>query len=140
MIQQQISKYADQIGFTGSLFCLIHCILTSGIIVVSSAVSHIDEHAHHSHVLDFWGYLDISMIIISGLAVYFAVRKTHSDFLKKSMWIFYLLYAVSMLVKYIGYEPMWLALLSYAASFGLIISHLVNLKLTHTKQPDVCTC
>lgn len=140
MMKQKLSQYADQIGFTGSLFCLIHCILTSGVIVVSSAVSHIDEHEHHSHVLDIWGYLDISMIIISGIAVYFAARKTFSEPLKMIMWSFYCLYAASMLVKYTGYEPMWLAVLSYVASFGLIISHLVNLKLTHTKQPEVCTC
>ncbi|NME70680.1 MerC domain-containing protein [Flammeovirga aprica] len=142
-LRHQISKYADQIGFTGSLFCLIHCILTSGVIVISSAVSHMDGHDHghdHAHTLDLWGFLDISMILVGGIAVYFAVKKTKSDFLKNGMWLFYLIYASSMMMKYVGYEPLWLAIVSYAASTGLILSHLYNLKLTHTKQKEVCTC
>lgn len=141
MLRQQVAKYADQIGFTGSLFCLIHCILTSGVIVISSAVSHMDDHHHdHAHTLDIWGFLDITMIIISGVAVYFAVKKTKSNILKNGMWLFYSVYASSMMMKYVGYEPLWLAILSYGASIGLIVSHLINLKQTHTKQKEVCTC
>ncbi|WP_172826924.1 MerC domain-containing protein [Flammeovirga sp. SJP92] len=140
-MRQNIVKYADQIGFTGSLFCLIHCILTSGIIVISSAVSHSGEHHHdHAHTLDVWGVLDITMILISGVAVFFATKKTKSDLLRNGMWLFYTVYAFSMMVKYVGYEPLWLAIVSYGASIGLIVSHLINLKQTHTKQSEVCTC
>ncbi|OHX67656.1 MerC domain-containing protein [Flammeovirga pacifica] len=135
-LNNRIEKYADQIGFTGSLFCLIHCILTSGVIIFSSAVSHMHEgHDHsHAHSLDFFGMLDISMVLIGGIAVYFASKKTHVKWMKVGMWLSYLVYATTMLVKYAGFEPMWLAIISYTASFSLIALHLMNLKKAHSNE------
>ncbi|NLR89577.1 MerC domain-containing protein [Flammeovirga agarivorans] len=142
-VQIKLEKYADQIGFTGSFFCLVHCILTSGLIFISSTVSHIhDGHDHdHGHVFDFWGVLDISMILVGGVAVYFASKKTHSKPIKWGLWLSYLVYATSMLIKYVGFEPVWLAVLSYTASFALIALHLANLKFSHSsKECDSKVC
>ncbi|TRX67714.1 MerC domain-containing protein [Flammeovirga kamogawensis] len=138
-LQDKVTQYADQIGFTGSLFCLIHCILTSGVIVVSSAMSHVHEAHSHAHQIDFWGILDLSMIAISGIAVWFASRKTHTPSLKFGMWTSYMVYAVTMLIKYVGYEPTWLAVTSYVASLLLIACHLINLRQANHCENKVCT-
>ncbi|ANQ50904.1 MerC domain-containing protein [Flammeovirga yaeyamensis] len=135
-LRLRLERYADQIGFTGSLFCLIHCILTSGVIIFTSALSHAHEgHDHaHSHTMDFFGVLDISMVLIGGIAVYFASRKSCIRWMKVGMWMSYLVYATTMLVKYAGFEPMWLAVISYSASFSLIALHFMNMKKTHGKD------
>ena len=131
-LQERISKYADQIGISGSAICLVHCILTSGIMILSTTASHLHCDHHHSHVLDFWGMIDLSMILISGIAVYFASKKTHNRTLKQMMWVAYVTYAITMSSKFLGFEPAWLTIVSYLASFLLIGTHLYNLRYGHS--------
>ncbi|MBD0404850.1 MerC domain-containing protein [Flammeovirga sp. EKP202] len=132
LLKKEFIRYTDQIGITGSFICLVHCIITSGVMIGSSIVSlsahhHGHDHGHHHH-LDFFGILDISMILVSGIAVYFASQKSHDPLLKNIMWGSYSLYSVSMLVKYIGFEPTWITVVSYSMSLVLIGCHLINLK------------
>ncbi|OHX66773.1 MerC domain-containing protein [Flammeovirga pacifica] len=122
-----LEKNSDQIGITGSLICLVHCILTSGIILGSSFISHHAHHGHHHHTFDFWGIVDLSMILVSGVAVYFATRKCLKHTHSKLMWVCYLAYLASTISKYLGFEPLELSLLSYAASISLIGLHIKNI-------------
>ena len=131
-LKAKISKYADQIGISGSAICLVHCILTSGIMILSTTASHLHCGHHHSHELDLWGFIDLSMIFISGIAVYFASKKAHAPILKNLMWFSYLIYAITMSSKFAGFEPVWLTIISYLASFLLIGAHLYNLKHGHS--------
>lgn len=132
-IKKEFIKYTDQIGITGSFICLIHCIITSGLMIGSSFLSHASHHhGHHHHYLDIWGIIDISMILVSGIAVYFSTQKCHEQLMKSVMWVSYIIYSLTMLVKYIGFEPTWLSILSYTMSFVLIGGHFINLKKCHT--------
>ncbi|NME67866.1 MerC domain-containing protein [Flammeovirga aprica] len=130
LLQKRFIKYTDQIGITGSFVCLVHCIITSGIMIGSSVISHSSHHHHeHIHQLDIWGIIDISMIVVSGIAVYFSTKKCSSKETRSHiMWGSYLVYSLSMISKYFGFEPAWLSIISYAMSFVLIGSHLMNLK------------
>ncbi|KXX67971.1 MerC domain-containing protein [Flammeovirga sp. SJP92] len=133
-LKREFIKYTDQIGITGSFICLIHCIITSGVMIGSSIISHSSHHHHHDHIhqLDIWGIIDLSMIVISGIAVYFSTKKCSSSEARSIvMWVSYIVYSVCMLSKYFGFEPLWLSILSYTMSFVLIGSHLMNLKKCH---------
>ncbi|NLR94485.1 MerC domain-containing protein [Flammeovirga agarivorans] len=132
-LKREFIRYTDQIGITGSFVCLVHCIITSGVMIGSSFLSHSThhhhDHIHHIHQLDIWGMIDLSMIVISGMAVYFSTLKCSAQSLQnKLMWGSYIIYALSMISKYIGFEPVWLSGLSYAMSFMLIGLHLRNIK------------
>lgn len=133
-----ITKYADHIGASGSFFCLIHCILTSGILIASTAGAHMhaDGQLHHHHHLDLWGIIDLSMILISGLAIHWATKPSEI-LVKQVMWGIYLVYALTMLGKYVGIENQITTLISYSASFALIGFHLWNLKRKHSAS---CNC
>ncbi|NLR89755.1 MerC domain-containing protein [Flammeovirga agarivorans] len=133
-IKETLRKKSDQIGITGSFICLVHCMLTSGLIIGSSLMQHGHEH-HHHHTLDFWGFVDLSMILVSGVAVYFTTKKCQHHLHAKVMWIVYLLYVITCILKYFGFEPMWLSILSYTASIALISLHLKN--LFHTKKVEI---
>ncbi|KXX67625.1 MerC domain-containing protein [Flammeovirga sp. SJP92] len=130
-LKKEFYRYTDQIGITGSFICLIHCIITSGLMIgstVMSNASHHHEHAHH-HTLDVWGMIDLSMVVVSGIAVYFSTLKsTDEEFQNKLMWATYIVYSFCMLSKYMGFEPVGLTYLSYLMSFSLIGMHTVNLK------------
>ena len=135
---QTIFKYSDQIGISGSLLCLIHCFITSGVLILSTTASHMHNHSHHHghhHHLDFWGWIDITMILVSGLAIYGATRDSSLN-TRHMMWLIFSVYAASMISKYFGFEPLGLTLVSYLSSFSLIGFHLVNLWRKHKS----CAC
>lgn len=91
----KIFKYSDHIGISGSLLCLIHCILTSGILILSTTASHMHHHGQHHghhHHLDLWGWIDLSMIAVSGLAIYGASRGISLK-IKRIMWLVFSIYA-----------------------------------------------
>lgn len=134
--QNKLIKYSDHLGISGSVFCLIHCIITSGVLIFSTASSHMDHHHNHHHVFDAWAVIDLSMIVISGLAIYWATHEC-SIKIKKSMWFLFSIYALSMILKYVGYEPLGITIISYASSFGLIVFHLINLRQKHKNS---CSC
>lgn len=127
-VQHKLIRYSDHIGISGSVFCLIHCIITSGVLILSTAGSHLhhhDLHDHH-HAFDIWAIIDLSMILISGLAIFWATSKSSLK-TKRTMWIIFTIYALTMLLKYIGMETMGITILSYASSFSLIGFHLFNI-------------
>lgn len=127
-IKKEFIKYTDQIGITGSFICLVHCIITSGFMIGSSILSHTSPHHGHHHYLDIWGIIDLSMIAISGGAVYFSTKKCNDLLHKYMMWVSYSIYALTMLLKYFGIEPTWLCIVSYTMSFILIGGHIINIK------------
>lgn len=135
-IQNKLIKYSDHIGVSGSFFCLIHCIITSGVLILSTASSHIQHHHDHHHLFDAWAIIDLSMVLISGLAIHWATSKSTLR-TKKIMWIIFAVYALSMLFKYVGFEPLGITIISYTSSLGLIVFHLINLKHKHNKS---CAC
>jgi hypothetical protein len=113
-----LSRKADYIGITGSVLCIIHCLITP-ILLMSTALMKHDE-------LRF-GYLslDYVFIIVNIIAVYFATRHHASPVIKRALWGFLTLFAVAIvledtneLFEYLG----------YAASAGLVVTHLVNIR------------
>ncbi len=110
---------ADYIGITGSVLCIIHCILTP-VIAVSSSLLFKDSLVEGMHML---GY---AFILINGVAVYYATRNGHLEKLNKFLWGAFALFAASILLEEVSEVFHYLG---YLGSFLLIVGHSLNLYL-----------
>jgi hypothetical protein len=113
-----LSRKADYIGITGSVLCIIHCLITPVLLMSSALIKH-DE-------LRF-GYLslDYLFIIVNIVAVYFATRHHASPAIKRSLWGFLLVFAVAIVLEDANEAFEYLG---YVASAGLVITHMINIR------------
>ncbi len=124
MKTDDLSRKADYIGITGSVLCIIHCLITPVLLVSSSLLQ-------TSSLRTGFLSLDYIFIGINAVAVYFATRHVVSVPVKRSLWGFLALFSIALILEHT--HPIF-AYVAYAASAGLVISHLVNIRqhrLTH---------
>ena len=122
-----LSRKADYIGITGSVLCLIHCLATPVLLMTTTALRH--EHLHIGYLS-----LDYVFIGVNIAAVYFATKDNQSTLVKRALWGFLILFAIGIACENVG--PAF-QLLGYAASAGLVMTHLVNIRqhrLQHTRS------
>lgn len=112
------SRKADYIGITGSVLCLVHCLVTPVLLMTTAAL-------HDEHLRVGFLSLDYVFIGVNIVAVYFATKATGSPLIKKALWGFLALFTVSILLEDRGQT---FQLLGYAASVGLVMTHLVNIR------------
>jgi len=112
------SRKADYIGITGSVLCIIHCMITP-ILLMSSALLQ-DEHVR-------FGYLSLDYIFIgiNIVAVYFATRHYALPVIKKALWGFLALFSIAILLEDVN--PIF-EYVGYLASIGLVTTHLFNIR------------
>lgn len=118
MKEDFLSRKADYIGITGSVLCIIHCLVTP-LLLMSSSLLKVDA-------LRF-GYLslDYVFICVNIVAVYFATRHFASPIVKACLWGFLSLFTVAILLEDVNEVFEYVG---YMASAGLVITHLVNIR------------
>lgn len=108
---------ADYIGITGSILCLVHCLVTPALAVGSSLAT---DH----HMEGGFFNLDYIFIVINGIAVYYATRDHKLAVLRVFMWCSFLLFSVSLLLE--THTPS-ASIMGYVGSGLLIAGHAYNL-------------
>ena len=112
------SRKADYIGITGSVLCLAHCLVTPVLLMTTTLMR--DEHLRVSYLS-----LDYVFIGINIVAVYFATRANPSPAIKRALWGFLALFTIAILLEDMNET---VQLISYAASAGLVMTHLINIR------------
>ncbi|GAB3020413.1 hypothetical protein GCM10027185_16910 [Spirosoma pulveris] len=120
-----LSRKADYIGITGSILCIIHCLVTPVLLLTSSVFQNSTLRV---------GYLSLDYVFIGVniVAVYFATRHYAPPAIKRSLWGFLLLFSVALLLE--DADPVF-EYIAYTASAGLVITHLLNIRqhrVSHT--------
>lgn len=112
------SRKADYIGITGSVLCIIHCLITPVLLLTSSVFQNSALRV---------GYLSLDYIFIGVniVAVYFATRHYAPQTIKRSLWGFLILFSIALLLE--DTAPVF-QYIAYAASAGLVITHLFNIR------------
>ncbi|MBT32929.1 MAG: hypothetical protein CMO01_25000 [Thalassobius sp.] len=123
-------KYADQIGISGSIICLLHCVFFPLLgILGTSAATGVHDHEHI-----FLGD-DFLFVLIGIIAVYYAAKNTPNRKIKLSLWFFIGLFSVSLITSESIETYSWLTYLSHISAAGLVITHAYNFikirKLSH---------
>ncbi|CCG98328.1 hypothetical protein FAES_0314 [Fibrella aestuarina BUZ 2] len=114
-----VDRKADYIGITGSILCIIHCLAAPALVVTSNLLQ-------RDGVLQagFLG-LDYAFIAVNIVAVYFATRQHTTPAIRFALWAFLALFGVCLLLEDVS--PVF-EYVAYAASAGLVTSHLLNLR------------
>ena len=110
------SHKADYVGITGSVLCLIHCLITPILLVTSTLLK--NEFVRTSYLS-----LDYVFIAINIVAVYTATRHAPAK-IQTSLWGFLTLFALCIILEDVN--PVF-EYAAYVASLGLVGSHLYNI-------------
>ena len=113
-----LSRKADYIGITGSVLCIIHCLITPILLMTSNLLQ--NQHLRVGYLS-----LDYVFIAVNIVAVYSATRHYAAPAVKKSLWGFLSLFTVALLLE--DTNPVF-TYLAYVASAGLVITHLINIR------------
>lgn len=118
MKTDSLDKKADYIGITGSVLCMIHCLITPMLLMTSSLLKHDTFRI---------GYLSLDYVFIGVniVAVYFATRHYASPIIRVCLWGFLSLFTVAILLEDVSELFEYLG---YLASAGLVVSHLFNIR------------
>ena len=116
-----LRQKADYVGITGSILCIVHCLATP-IVVMSSTL------INHNAIRVGFLSLDYLFIGVNIVAVWSATRHT-SRTLGIALWTFLALFAAGLLLEDIH---AWFEYLAYAASLGLVITHVANISYCRT--------
>ena len=118
MKTDNLSRKADYIGITGSVLCIIHCLITPVLLLTTSLLQDSTLRV---------GYLSLDYIFIGVniVAVYFATRHYAPSSIKLSLWGFLFLFATALLLEETAPVFKYVA---YVASAGLVITHLLNIR------------
>lgn len=113
-----VDKKADYIGIAGSVLCLVHCV-SAPVLVMTSTLF------HDTMLRTGFLSLDYVFIAVNIVAVYFAARQQTSSVIRTALWSCLFLFAVGLLLEEVS--PLF-EYMAYAASAGLVVSHLLNLR------------
>lgn len=115
-----LRQKADYVGITGSVLCIVHCLVTPLLVMTSTLLN------HDTLRVGFLG-LDYLFIGVNIVAVWSASRHT-SPMIAVALWGFLSLFAAGLLLEDVheGFEYG-----AYAASVGLIITHFANIRYCH---------
>lgn len=109
-----LRRVADYGGVLNAGLCIVHC--AAGPLLLTF-------FAGSGAVLsEGWG---VAFLLVSGLLVGLATRRLSSAGLRRALWGFFGLFGVAMLLA--ARWP-WLEAVQYAASAGLMATHLLNLR------------
>lgn len=109
---------ADYLGITGSILCIIHCLITPVLALGSTAL--------HGHDLLLGGIIsfDYIFIVVNGAAVFFATRSHNFPAVRVFLWFSFAVFATSLLLEE---RSKVFSILGYIGSGLLIIGHIYNL-------------
>ncbi|GAB3691274.1 hypothetical protein GCM10027592_09160 [Spirosoma flavus] len=113
-----LERKADYIGITGSVLCIIHCLITPMLLMTTSFFQ--DDQLRIGFLS-----LDYVFIVVNIIAVYFATRHYAPLAIKRALWGFLLLFAFCIVLEDVNEIFEYLG---YAASAGLVITHLLNIR------------
>ncbi|GAB3249172.1 hypothetical protein GCM10027347_06070 [Larkinella harenae] len=113
-----LNRKADYIGISGSVLCIIHCLITPVLLVSSSFLKNDTVRV---------GFLSLDYVFIGVniLAVYFATRHFTTPAIKMCLWFFLSVFAAAIMLEDVSETFEYIG---YAASLGLVLTHLTNIR------------
>lgn len=117
-------KNSDFIGFINSTICIVHCLLMPSFYVFFPFLESLSFSIFK---------LDYLFLFISFLSVFNSTNNTPSVKLIVALWIAFLFLAIGVLFEE---DFLLMHLLTYFGSFGLVILHLINIRICKIPQKN----
>ncbi len=129
----KINDKPDVIGSLISGICLVHCLATPFLFVAHATTS---GHGHHSPF--WWNTIDLVLLSLSFMAVYFSAKGTSKKWMKYALyasWAFLFFILVNEKLEIFH----WAEEAIYLPTISLIILHLYNRKYCKCADDQCCT-
>ena len=113
----------DSLGAVVSGLCLIHCLATPFLFVAHTGAHHNRHHQGASP--EWWGLIDSTFLLVSLIAVFWAVRHTSKQWMKVALPTSWLLLAGVILnekFEVVHLAEAWI----YVPALSLVVLHLYN--------------
>ena len=122
----------DTIGILSSGLCLIHCLATPFLFVLT-----LSSNACCESTPLWWQWLDYSFLFISFIAVFYSTKSSNSKIIKICLWISWIMLFILILnTKFIWFITSHHT--RYFPAISLIGFHLYNLKYCHQNEKLCC--
>lgn len=105
---------SDIVGIITSSICIVHCILTPFIVVLFPYI-----------IKENYEALNYFFLVIGFISMFLSVKSTKFNLVKYLLIYFWIQLCLSILLEE---KSIVFSFLMYFSSFGLIISHVINLK------------
>ncbi|MBU2997527.1 MerC domain-containing protein [Cellulophaga baltica] len=125
-------KKPDTWGALASTLCLIHCVATPFLFIAQSTAT-----LAIANKPIWWGWIDIIFIVISFLAVYKSSQTTSSHFIKKALWISWIILFTTMVNEKLELFPIP-EIVMYSVAVILAVLHIYNLNYCQCKTNKCC--
>lgn len=128
----QNKSNSDLLGAGASFLCLIHCLATPFLFVAQAGVA-----THHVESPAWWGLIDITLLVVSLAAVYWAAQKSSRQWVKIALSVSWLCLALIILnekVEGVHLAEEWI----YLPTVCLIGLHLYNRKYCQCEDEECC--
>ncbi|MEL6534976.1 MAG: MerC domain-containing protein [Bacteroidota bacterium] len=130
----QSKRKPDTLGALASGLCLIHCLATPLLFVAHAGVA---DH-HHAESPVWWGLIDVAFLLVSLAAVYWAVKRTSKNWMKRALSASWLTLAFIILnEKFEGFHlaEAWI----YLPTVSLVFLHIYNTRYCYCEEDGCCT-
>lgn len=112
IIEKLKTYYSDVIGISSATLCVIHCLITPILMVLLSQIT-------------WWHEFSYFFLLISFFAAYESSKKSITNPYLYLIWVSFFVLLISVIFEE---DFSYLHELSYLASAGLIIGHILNIK------------
>lgn len=128
----QILYKSDTFGAVAGTLCMVHCIATPFLFIAQTCtVSSIEA------IPVWWQWIDYFFLFISCIAVYQSSRTTSRNWMKRVLWLCWLMLSVVILNE----KMEWFFLpegVIYVPALALIVCHLYNRKFCQCRENHCC--
>ena len=122
-MQSSVKQYKyDMMGIASSFLCMVHCTIIPLFFTIHPIFHRLSENE---------AYLNYGFLALSFIAVFHTAKQTASWPIKLSFYLFFILFSSSIVLSD---QEEWLEYVSYFASAGLTLTHIVKLILVNKKD------
>ncbi len=133
LVKNTSQSKSDVFGALASGLCLIHCLLTPFLFLAYSGTEE-----HHIESPWWWGIIDVLLLALSFIAVYWSVKKTSTSWIKYAFVISWLVLFFIVLNEKLEIIHL-LEEVIYIPTLSLIFLHIYNRKYCQCDNDQCCT-
>ena len=126
--------YSDQIGALAGALCILHCVATPILFVLATC-----REPCYANIPYWWSSLDLIILTISFISVFYSTKKTTNSLLKPMFWLAWSAIAFGVLNE----KFTWLEIpeyFIYMPTSLIIVLHIYNLKFCQCQDEKKVCC
>ncbi len=124
---------ADKLGIIASTLCLIHCMVTPFLFIAKACTATCCSSTPY-----WWKMIDYLFLVISFIAIYYAVKKSTKQWLKFALWLSWGILLLTILNESLLVISLPESFI-YFPALSIVALHLYNYRYCRCAEDKCCT-